>query len=58
MCDENEKYEKKKKRLFIFFAMKNAKFNETSQKLIGTDQDETSSIKASYNKRIHTIVIT
>ena len=34
------------------------KFDYALQKLIGTDQDQTSSIKALYNKGIHTIVIT
>ena len=48
----------KKKRLpIIFFVIKNAKFDKPLQRPIGTDQDETSSIKASYNKGIHTVVI-
>ena len=33
------------------------KFDIPLQKPIGTDQDKTSSIKASYNKGIHTVVI-
>ena len=41
-----------------FFVIKNAKFYRPLQKLIGTNQDETSSIKASYNKGIYTIEIT
>ena len=41
-----------------FFVIKNAKFDKPLQKPIGTDQDETSSIKASYNKGIHAVVIT
>ena len=50
VCNENE-------------VLKNVKFeksslNYTFQKLIGTHQDQTSSIKALYNKGIHTIVIT
>ena len=32
------------------------KFDRPLQKSIGTDQDETTSIKASYNKGIHTVV--
>ena len=40
-----------------FFVIKNAKFDRALQKLIGTDEDETSSIKA-YNKGIRTLVIT
>ena len=48
----------KKKRLLIFFVVKKAKFDRRLQKPIGTDQDETSSIKASYNKSNHTVVIT
>ena len=34
------------------------KFDRSLQKPIGTDQDKTSNIKASYNKGIHTVVIT
>ena len=49
---------KKKMIAYNFFVIKNAKFDKPLQKLIGTDQDETSSIKASYNKGIHTVVIT
>ena len=41
-----------------FFVIKNAKFDRQLQKPIGIDQDETSSIKASYNKGIHTVGIT
>ena len=40
-----------------FFVIKNTKFDRPLQKPIGTDQDETRSIKASYNKGIHTVVI-
>ena len=47
----------KKKGLPIFFVIKNAKFDKPLLKPIGTDQDETSSIKESYNKGIHTVVI-
>ena len=49
---------KKKTTAHNFFVIKNAKFDKPLQKPIGTDQDETSSIKASYNKGIHTVVIT
>ena len=41
-----------------FFVIKNAKFDRRLQKPIGTDQDETSKIKASYNKGTHTLAIT
>ena len=40
------------------FVIQNVKFDRRLQKLIGTDQDETSSISTSYNKGIHTVVIT
>ena len=48
---------KKKNDCPYFFVIKNAKFDRPLQKPIGTDQDETSSIKASYNKGINTVVI-
>ena len=48
---------KKKMTAHNFFVIKNAKFDKPLQKPIETDQDETSSIKASYNKGIHTVVI-
>ena len=41
-----------------FFALKKVKFNRRLQKPTKTDQDEISSIKVSYNKGIHTIVLT
>ena len=40
------------------FVIKMVKFDRTLQKPVETDQDETRSIKASYNKGIHTVVIT
>ena len=40
------------------FCIQKVKFDRRLQKQIGTDQDETSSIKALYNKSIHTIAIT
>ena len=49
---------KKKTTAYNFSVIKNAKFERPLQKPIGTDQDKTSSIKASYNKGIHTVVIT
>ena len=49
---------KKKMTAHNFFVIKNVKFDKPLQKPIGTDQDKTSSIKASYNKGIHTVVIT
>ena len=49
---------KKKVTAHNFLVIKKAKFDKALQKPIGTDQDETSSIKASYNKGIHTVVIT
>ena len=49
---------KKKMTAQNFFGIKNAKFDRPLQKLIGTDQDKTSSIKVSYNKGIHIVVIT
>ena len=38
-----------------FFVIKHAKFDRALQKPIGADQDETSSIKSSYYKGIHTV---
>ena len=35
----------------MFFVIIKVKFDRPLQKLIGTDQDKTSSIKASYNKK-------
>ena len=49
---------KKKMTGHNFFVIKNAKFDRQLQKSIGAGQDKTSSIKASYNKGIHTVVIT
>ena len=49
---------KKKTTAYSFFVIKNAKSDRQLQKSIGADQDETSSINVSYNKGIHTIVIT
>ena len=57
MCDENEENKEKKTTAHNFFVIKNMKFDKPLQKPIGTDQDETSNIKASYNKGIHTVVI-
>ena len=54
---KNKKIKKKKTTAHNFFVIKNAKFDKPLQKPIGTDQDETSSIKASYNKGINTVVI-
>ena len=56
MCDENE--ENKKRTAHNCFVIKKAKFDRRLQKSIGADQDETSSINASYNKGIRTVVIT
>ena len=56
MYDENK--EKEKKQLSVFFCTEKVKFDRRLQKPIDTDQDETSSINASYNKGIHTVVIT
>ena len=41
---------KKEKDCTYFFVLKKIKFDRRLQKVIDTDQDETSSIKASYNK--------
>ena len=41
----------------VIFVLKKVRFHRRLQKLIGTDQDETSSIKASYNKGFRTIVL-
>ena len=49
---------KKKKRLPITVCNQKAKFDRRLQKLIETDRDETTNTKASYNKDIHTAVIT
>ena len=49
---------KKKMTGHNFFVIKNTKFDRQLQKSIGAGQDETSSINASYNKDIHTVVIT
>ena len=49
---------KKTKQLPVIFGLKTIKFDRGFQKPIGTDQDQTSSIKTSYNKGIHTVVIT
>ena len=49
---------KKKMTTHNFFVIKSTKFDRLLQKPIETDQDKTSSIKASYNKGIHTVVIT
>ena len=38
-----------------FFVLKKVKFDRGFQKLIETYQDQTSGIKASYNKGIHTM---
>ena len=40
------------------FVTKKAKFDRPLQKPVGTNQDETSSIKVPYNKGIHTVVLT
>ena len=40
-----------------FFVIKNAKVDRLLQKSTGADQDKTSSISVSYNKGIHTVVI-
>ena len=57
MCDENEE-NKEKMTVHAIFVRKKVHFDRRLQKPIGTDQDETSSIKASFNKGIHIIVIT
>ena len=49
---------KKKSTAHNFFVIKNVKFDRRLQKSIGADQDKTSSINASYNKGIHTVVLT
>ena len=53
MKNKNKKI--KKKWLPMNFVLKKFKFDEWLQKPIGADQDETSSIKASYNKGIYTV---
>ena len=58
MCSENEELDNKDKNDCPFFVIKMVKFNRPLQKPIETDQDNTSNIKASYNKGIHTVVIT
>ena len=46
---------KEKMTAYKFFVLKKVKFDRRLQKLIGTDQDETSSNKALYNKGIYTL---
>ena len=49
--------EQNKKWLPIISCNQNAKFDKQLHKPIGIDQDETNSIKASYNKGIHTVYV-
>ena len=49
------KKRKEKMTAYKFFVLKKVKFDRRLQKLIGTDQDETSNIKALYNEDIHTL---
>ena len=57
-CAIKMKKIKKKMTAHNFFVIKKVKFDRQLQKPIGTDVDKTSSIKPSYNKGIHTVVIT
>ena len=56
VCNENK--EKEETTALNFLYSKRSSLNSGFQKLIEMDQDQTSSIKASYNKGIHTIVKT
>ena len=52
------KMKMKKRTTFHDICTQNVKFDKQLQKPTGTDQNETSSIQASYNKDTHTVLIT